>query len=62
MCSISWKLTIGCCAYQGKDSSNGKRGERWYHFVIRYNVYVLKDPKNGDISSPEVWRPICLLK
>ena len=22
---------------------------------------ILKDRKNGDISCPEVWRPICLL-
>ena len=31
MHSISCKLTIGCCTYQGKGSCNGKRGERWYH-------------------------------
>ena len=24
-----------------------------YHFVIRYNVYILKDPKNSSISSPQ---------
>ena len=34
------------CAYQtsdkGKGSCNGKRGERWYHCVIRYNVKHFK--------------------
>ena len=41
MRSISWKLTIGCCAYQGKGSFNGKRGERRYHSFdsVKYKHY-----------------------
>ena len=30
-----------------------------YHLVIRYNVYILKDPKNSSISSPQYGRSIC---
>ena len=33
-----------------------KRGERWYHFMIHYNVKHLKDPMEGlNHISPRYW-------
>ena len=48
-------LTVGWCTYDGNivlldnGTMQGKRGERWYHSIIHYNVKHFK----GSYGKPE---------